>query len=111
MAWSWHLDSATAAESRCTSPSTSSGGSRSRNTAVASRSTSSACPTAIPGETPMPLKCTVTARSCVFSEPPAHEIGQRVDRQHFVVAFGAHHDGGAGGRGQQQDTQDRLPVH
>ena len=109
MPWSCTLDAATARRKRSASASTASAARRSRTTVTSSRSTMSAGPTAMPGETPMPVSCTAPHAS---SPKPLDTSAARAS----IAAFSSSPSRrqlqpGPLPRGQQQDAQDRLAVH
>ena len=67
----------------------------------------SAGPTAMPAETPVPR----SAPSGPFPEAAVDQGGERVDGLRLVRPLRRHLELGALGRRQQQDPQDRLAVH
>src|SRR5262249_37974130 len=75
-----------------------------------------AVPATTPGETPMPLRRRMSARSRrggggLLAKAGAHERHQRLDGGCLVDAFGADANGRAARRGEQQDPHDALAVH
>ena len=89
---------------RCRSRSTPLDASRYR-TCRASRTATSARPTAIPGETPRPTQARHGS-----SNPRDGEVAQRRQRVGFVRAFGRNRELRAAGGRQQQQAQDALAV-
>src|SRR5262245_66507607 len=104
---SWSREAATARLRRASSSGTASGGSSRRSTGTASRSTTSAGPTAIPGETPIPFSST----SRVLAEAAFDQGGQGLQGRALVLALGPDLQAGALGGRQQQDPQYGLAVH
>src|SRR5262249_30243078 len=105
-------ESARAASSRATSVSTASAARDSRKTGAASRSTTSAGPMAMPGETPVPFSSIdAFPPSRLLPEAALHEPAQRLERLLFVLPVRLERERAPPGSGEQQDPEDRLPVH